>query len=380
MESIGEKFRTRREEKGLFIEQIARDTNISKKFIAAIENEDYTEIPGETYLIGFFRTYAEYLNISPAEIITLYKNQKIQEQPVPEELLPKKKTNLSTPVFISVSILLAAAILSGIFFLSKNKEDKGIEIIETDNIIEKISDTENIGSEYIMSDAFIEKKFKEGDIIKIPIGNSKYNILCKTIDSTVILNTPQGEVELTVGNDYRVDLSGDNKTDIRIILRDVDKKGKLAVLKFDKTTEAPAIASSEINSPEELSEVSRIAAESSESIGNSNIESRKQKSKIIFKADKIAPFTLNILFRGYCLMRYSINDNQREERYFHKGETFRLDVPNSVKLWLSNSGSTTVNINGEEYTPGKSGEVSVNLIKWAKDKNNNNVILSVPMY
>ena len=90
MESIGDKFKKRREEKGLFIEQIARDTNISKKFIEAIENENFSEMPGEAYLIGFFRTYADYLDIDPEEVISLYRNTKIQEQPVPEELILKR--------------------------------------------------------------------------------------------------------------------------------------------------------------------------------------------------------------------------------------------------------------------------------------------------
>ena len=83
MESIGEKFKKRREERGLFIEQIARDTNISKKYIEAIENENFSEMPGEAYLLGFLRSYAEYLDIDPDEIVAIYKNTKIQEQPVP---------------------------------------------------------------------------------------------------------------------------------------------------------------------------------------------------------------------------------------------------------------------------------------------------------
>ncbi len=388
MESIGDKFKKRREEKGLFIEQIARDTNISKKFIEAIENENFSEMPGEAYLIGFFRTYADYLDIDPEEVISLYKNTKIQEQPVPEELIQKKGGSFPSNVMIISGILLAAvAIGSGFYFLSGNGE-KSVEMVEAGNNEEFLKQAADTGSDnprntanaYIMSDAFIERRFEEGDIIKIAVNSSVYNIVCKKIDSTVTLKLPSGEVELTAGNDYKFDLSGDNKIDIRIMLRDIDKKGRGAVLKFDKTTEAPAIASSEINSSEELSEVSRIAAEVTTSTGDSNLETRKQQNVTILKGDRVEPFTLNIVFRGYCLMRYLADDSQRDERYFHKGENFRIDVNSSVRLWLSNAGSALIDINGQEYVPGKSGEVSAKLIQWAKDKEGGNIIQSVPMY
>ena len=290
-------------------------------------------------------------------------------------------------MIISGILLAAVAIGSGFYFLSGNGE-KSVEMVEAGNNEEFSKQDADTGSDnprntanaYIMSDAFIERRFEEGDIIKIAVNSSVYNIVCKKIDSTVTLKLPSGEVELTAGNDYKFDLSGDNKIDIRIMLRDIDKKGRGAVLKFDKTTEAPAIASSEINSSEELSEVSRIAAEVTTSTGDSNLETRKQQNVTILKGDRVEPFTLNIVFRGYCLMRYLADDSQRDERYFHKGENFRIDVNSSVRLWLSNAGSALIDINGQEYVPGKSGEVSAKLIQWAKDKEGGNIIQSVPMY
>ena len=47
MEPIGQKFKDARKEKGLFIEQVSRETNISKKYIEAIEEENFGDFPGE---------------------------------------------------------------------------------------------------------------------------------------------------------------------------------------------------------------------------------------------------------------------------------------------------------------------------------------------
>ncbi len=258
-------------------------------------------------------------------------------------------------------------------------------MVETDIAAEKTeekTETAVRGSEYTMSDAFIERRFEEGDVIKVAVDGSFYKIVCSSIDSVVKLSLPDKEAELSAGYDSLFDLTGDNKSDIRIIIRDIDKKGKGAVIKFDRSTEAPSVAASEINSQEELSEVSRIASEVevTASTGDSSLESRKQKSVKILTADKAEPFTLNIVFRGYCLMRYLVDDSQRDERYFHKGETFRLNVNDSVRLWLSNAGSALIDINGQEYAAGKSGQVAAKLIKWNKEADGKNSIISVPMY
>ena len=74
MEAIGDKLRQTRESKGYTIEQIARDTHIAKRFLEALEDENFDVFPGDPYLLGFMRTYSEYLGLEPEEVVTLYKN------------------------------------------------------------------------------------------------------------------------------------------------------------------------------------------------------------------------------------------------------------------------------------------------------------------
>ena len=75
MESIGEKLKTSREAKALSIDQIARDTNIAKRYILALEHEDFEIFPGEPYLLGFLRNYSDYLGLDANEMIALYRFQ-----------------------------------------------------------------------------------------------------------------------------------------------------------------------------------------------------------------------------------------------------------------------------------------------------------------
>jgi helix-turn-helix protein len=60
---IGNSLRTARERQGLGYPEIELATKIRAKYIRALEEEDFTAIPGDAYIRGFLRTYAEYLGL-----------------------------------------------------------------------------------------------------------------------------------------------------------------------------------------------------------------------------------------------------------------------------------------------------------------------------
>jgi Helix-turn-helix domain len=60
---IGSSLREARERHGLGYPEIELATKIRSKYIRALEEEDFTAIPGDAYIRGFLRTYAEYLGL-----------------------------------------------------------------------------------------------------------------------------------------------------------------------------------------------------------------------------------------------------------------------------------------------------------------------------
>ena len=63
MESIGKNLRQSREQRGLNIDQIARETNISRHYLVALEEDRYEAFPAEPYVIGFLRNYSDHLGL-----------------------------------------------------------------------------------------------------------------------------------------------------------------------------------------------------------------------------------------------------------------------------------------------------------------------------
>ena len=66
---IGITLRSARVQKGLTIDQVAQDTRISSRFLEALENEAFEELPAPVYVRGFLRSYANYLHIDAQPLL-----------------------------------------------------------------------------------------------------------------------------------------------------------------------------------------------------------------------------------------------------------------------------------------------------------------------
>jgi len=60
---IGNSLREARERQDLGYPEIELATKIRAKYIRALEEEDFTSIPGDAYIRGFLRSYADYLGL-----------------------------------------------------------------------------------------------------------------------------------------------------------------------------------------------------------------------------------------------------------------------------------------------------------------------------
>ena len=96
---VGAILKEAREERKLSIKDVARETNITHKYIEALEAEDFTQFPGETYALGFLRNYSEYLNIDTEQLLNLYRGQQIDQSqsPVQELTKPARRIDFQMP-------------------------------------------------------------------------------------------------------------------------------------------------------------------------------------------------------------------------------------------------------------------------------------------
>ncbi len=82
MAKIGSILQETRLSKGLTLDSIAEETNISARFLFKLENDDHTGFPGEPYIIGFIRNYAEYLGLDAEALVARYRSRDIPPEPM----------------------------------------------------------------------------------------------------------------------------------------------------------------------------------------------------------------------------------------------------------------------------------------------------------
>ncbi len=69
MELIGARLNQARTMANLALQDIADSTKISLRFLAAIENDDFSALPGRVYIFGFTRAFARAVGIDEESLI-----------------------------------------------------------------------------------------------------------------------------------------------------------------------------------------------------------------------------------------------------------------------------------------------------------------------
>ena len=68
-EGIGERLREARTSRGLELEEAEQQIKIRKRFLVAMEDEDWDVLPGPAYVRSFLHTYAELLGLDADAVV-----------------------------------------------------------------------------------------------------------------------------------------------------------------------------------------------------------------------------------------------------------------------------------------------------------------------
>jgi cytoskeleton protein RodZ len=83
MSTLGEELKAAREAKGITLSDIAEKTRISHTFLKAIEQDNYSVIPGDIFVVGFIKAFAKEVGLDPIEAAQRYKELRIPLRETP---------------------------------------------------------------------------------------------------------------------------------------------------------------------------------------------------------------------------------------------------------------------------------------------------------
>lgn len=349
MDSYGEILRNAREEKNLNIEKISREISIESKYLTGLEEEDNGVFPGEAYMVGFLRNYSNYLELDTDYILRLYNNKKIQESPVPEGLLVKRRPRwLIFAIVIPVVFIIGTITTVSILLLSKKHVEEDDSVVLSSKIKTK---------QYELGSAKFTQRVYKGDQILVPTDNGQIVLTVRDTLSSFGLDTPGGVFYTDLAEETEIDINGDSSPDLIVYVADISSTDET------RGVEVSLLLRHGVSVASQTSNVDDIPFES-------DIKS-KHPQKVILEDNRAYPFTINASFRSSCLFRDKVDNDNSVESYFSKGEVFTANPHNGIRLWISNSNAVKFTIIADSKTfdldIGQAGQVLVEDIKWIKD-------------
>jgi cytoskeleton protein RodZ len=103
---IGNSLREARLRQGLEIPRIEAETKIRGKYLRALEEEQFEVLPGDTYVKGFLRTYADYLGLEGQLYLDEYNSRftTAEETPVAQSTTPRRRSRPVESNFIVIAL------------------------------------------------------------------------------------------------------------------------------------------------------------------------------------------------------------------------------------------------------------------------------------
>ncbi len=112
-----------REYRGLSIDEVSQALKLAPKQVAAIENEEFDLLPGNTFARGFVRNYARFLQIDPAPVLAAVERRLSQGE---VDLNPPSNAAGTMPVgsgsqgvprvLLAILMLVVVALAVGVYF------------------------------------------------------------------------------------------------------------------------------------------------------------------------------------------------------------------------------------------------------------------------
>lgn len=114
MFEIGNSLREARLRQGFELLRVEADTKIRAKYLRALEEERFSVLPGETYVKGFLRTYAEYLGLDGQLYVDEFNSRFAREEEAvaaAPSVRPRSRRLESNLVVVALAAIVAVTVL-----------------------------------------------------------------------------------------------------------------------------------------------------------------------------------------------------------------------------------------------------------------------------
>ncbi len=117
MAAVGKILRNEREGHRLTLEDVSTKTKVSTRFLAAIENAEYDNLPPQSYTIGFVKLYATAVGLDAGAIAAQFKRETGALVEGNASVLPEEHTSPQVLRGRRVPIWIYGAVTAAVLFV-----------------------------------------------------------------------------------------------------------------------------------------------------------------------------------------------------------------------------------------------------------------------
>jgi cytoskeleton protein RodZ len=159
VENFGSYLKHERELRGVPLEEISGATKIHIRFLKALEENSFDELPGEVFIKGYIRSYAKIIGSDVEELLNIYKESVEFTRNERSVSTPTFSVGVQPKTFLTFGLLIfvVAVIFFGVRFLIKKEGDP------EENTVTLIQEQ----AETILSNSSINSDVSENQILEI---------------------------------------------------------------------------------------------------------------------------------------------------------------------------------------------------------------------
>ena len=124
---IGVVLRDARVARNLSLAEVSALLRIREAHLEAIELEDFEQLPGNVYAIGFIRTYAQYLELNESDLIMRFKAASV-ESGMADMVFEEEEETEQISGALKISLLVVGALVVYVLWLVAGTQNDGITV------------------------------------------------------------------------------------------------------------------------------------------------------------------------------------------------------------------------------------------------------------
>lgn len=327
--TLGQYLREHREQKNMSLDEVARETNIAKKYIEALENDEYSFFPAEMYVTGFLSAYIEFLEIDKDLVLSMYQRVITKEQEVPlEELYALHRTDGKLKKIVTIIALILPIFILVLIFVLSSSNKTNIKTSKNDTID---SNPKSMVLDINVEDLPTNNEFTVGvnDEIRI-LNNNSVTILMflghGKAKNQIVFRLGSNQYTQKSGDILNADLTGDGNNDLGIEFINVSDQQVSFSLTVKKQNMQNSLSGNLQSSNFSLAPYINAI----------------QNEAAIGPVNGVAKFTVKITADRPAWLEYKTDSASPVQTLLNTGQTTSFTFTDGLALLLGNAGAVTI--------------------------------------